>query len=166
MASTSCTRDSGPGVAVGATYTGVGVEVGGRGWINVGVGDGVGVDVGVDVGVEVGVDVGVAVGDGVDVGVAVEVAVGVWVAVAVGVWVAVLVAVDVGIDVAVANSLGTPHAVSKRAKKARPTHRWAVPTVQYLAMSGAWKAIRELGGVPCGLILMPPHRCRRILRPP
>jgi hypothetical protein len=86
-------------VAVGGAYTGVGVEVEGRGWINVGVGDGVcvGVAVGVCVAVDVGVSVIVDVGVGVDVAVCVAVGVGE----GVGVTVAVAVIVTVGSSIGV-----------------------------------------------------------------
>ena len=99
MASTSCARAPAAGVAVGSLYTGVGVEVGGSGWISVGVGDGVGVCV------LVGVAVGVCVLVGVGVGVCVCVAVGVCVCVAVGVCVAVAVGVAVGVYVCVAGGV-------------------------------------------------------------
>jgi hypothetical protein len=80
----------------------VGVEVGGRGWIKVGVGEGVGVGVWVGVQVAVGVAVAVAVAVGVWVGVGDGVNVGV--EVLVGVFVGVRVAVGVGVGASVGSA--------------------------------------------------------------
>jgi hypothetical protein len=145
ITSTSCTRASGAGVAVGAVYTGVGVDVAGKGWIRVGVA--VGVDVAVGDGVSVGVAVWVAVA------VAVGVDVGVGVAVSVGVGVLVWVAVDVTVAVAwrVGVGCGRLHAARTRmdrtAIRTRPSARVLRDISAPLAIQKVRMHTRWRGGV-------------------